>query len=297
MRRFLPWNAILRGLAVAVISAATAPAAEATAPGPLPRVASHGLCADQMALMLADRNQIVAVSDQATGPLSHFAKRADGVPVTWGSAEEIIASGAQVFLTSDKVDLYTAKALAQMNITVLRLPLANSWAEVEDLTRTVASALGQPRRGEDILADMHRRLKKLAENPALGEKRPRVVYYRPDGGGAGRGTFVDIAIEAAGFVNMQHEAGINGWRGVPIEQVVLNPPDAFIASYFDTDRRNASFLRRNPVLWSTARVRPTIDVPGKYWNCGTPLLVLAAETMARQRKRLFPTVSSGESRP
>ena len=277
-------------VAVLLVTAAVAPATAA-----VPRVASYGLCADQMALMLADRDQIVAVSDQATGPLSHYAARAKGLPVTRGSAEEIIASGAQVFLTSDNLNPYTAKALAQTNITVLTMPLANSWADVEDLTRSVARALQQSRRGEAILADMHRRLERLArDKPAT---LPRVVYYRPDGGGAGRGTFVDIAIEAAGFANLQREIGIDGWRGVPLEKVVLSPPDAFITSYFDTNRRNANFLRRNPVLWGTARLRPTIDVPGKYWNCGTPLLVLAAETMANERKRLFPATPAREARP
>lgn len=287
MTRTCPWRS---ALATVLITAAAAPATAAA-----PRVASYGLCADQMALMLADRAQIAAVSDQATSPLSHYADRAKGLPVTRGSAEEIIASGAQVFLTSDNLNPYTAKALAQTNITVLTLPLANSWADVEDLTRSVARTLQQSRRGEAILADMHRRLERLArDKPAT---LPRVVYYRPDGGGAGRGTFVDIAIEAAGFANMQREIGIDGWRGVPLEKVVLSPPDAFITSYFDTNRRNANFLRRNPVLWGTARQRPTIDVPGKYWNCGTPLLVLAAETMANERKRLFPATPAREARP
>ena len=287
MTRTRPWR---RALAAVLMTAAVAPATAAA-----PRVASYGLCADQMALMLADRAQIAAVSDQATSPLSHYADRAKGLPVTRGAAEEIIASGAQVFLTSDNLNPYTAKALAQTNITVLTLPLANSWAEVADLTRTVASALEQLRRGDAILADMHQRLARLAQETSSA--RPRVVYYRPDSGGAGRGTFVDIAIEAAGFANLQREIGIDGWRGVPLEQVVLSPPDAFIVSYFDTNRRNANFLRRNPVLWGTARQRPTIDVPGKYWNCGAPLLVLAAETMANERKRLFPATPAREARP
>lgn len=287
MTRTRPWR---RALAAMLMAIAVAPATAVP-----PRVASYGLCADQMALMLADRSQIAAVSDQATSPLSHYADRARGLPVTRGSAEEIIASGAQVFLTSDRINPWTTKALAQTNITVINLPLVNSWAEVEDLTRSVADALHQTRRGEAILADMHRRLEQLArEKPA---PLPRVVYYRPDGGGAGRGTFVDIAIEAAGFANMQRALGVDGWRGVPIETVVLNPPDAFITSYFGTNRRNANFLRRNPVLWGTARLRPTIDVPGKYWNCGTPLLVLAAETMARERKRLFSASPAKEARP
>src|SRR5690606_35208194 len=98
MTRTRPWR---RALAAVLMTAAVAPATAAA-----PRVASYGLCADQMALMLADRAQIAAVSDQATSPLSHYADRAKGLPVTRGSAEEIIASGAQVFLTSDNLNPY-----------------------------------------------------------------------------------------------------------------------------------------------------------------------------------------------
>lgn len=249
-----------------------------------PRVASAGLCADQMVLMLADRGQIASVSEQASGPLSVYANRAEGLPINRGAAEEIIASRTQVYLYSDKMDQRTAAALKGFGVKTIQVPFANTWDEVDAMTRLIADAIGQKARGEAILAHMHQRL----ERARVSEPRtqwPTIVYYRPDGGGAGAGTFVAASLSAAGFRNVQEEWGPPLWSGVPIERLVRQPPDAYAVSYFDTSRNAASVLRRNPVLWGHARTRPVINVPGKYWNCGSPLLIHAVEQLSVERSR------------
>lgn len=266
------------GLMVAV--AAVPIAAQAAGP----RVASFGLCADQMLMLLGDRTQIASVSDQAAGPLSQYATRARGLPVNRGSAEEILASGATILLTSSTVEKRSADALAKFGITVVELPFANSWDDVEAMTRLTALAIGQRARGETVIADMRRRLARVAPSEPRSAW-PTVIYYRPDGGGAGAGTFVDASLVAAGWRNLQVDWGPPLWSGVPAERVVLNPPDAFAVSYFDTSSNASSVLRRNPVLWGRARNRPLLNIPGKYWNCGSPLLIEAVELLAAERAK------------
>lgn len=263
------------------------PAAAGAAP--LPRVASFGLCADEMLLLLGDPQQIASVSAQADGPLSVFADRARGLPRNRGSAEEVIASGARVLLFSDDdvIDKRAIAALTGFGVKVVRVAFATHWGEIDRMTREVAAALGRSVRGEAVIADMHRRLARVAPHEPKAHW-PTVVYYRPDGGGAGIGTFVDVALEAAGLRNLQVEWGPPGWGGVPVERVVRHPPDMFAVSFFDTSTDSSSVLRRNPVLWGAARARPVLNVPGKFWSCGSPLLVDAVETLARQRAALHP---------
>ena len=67
---------------------------------------------------------------------------------------------------------------------------------------------------------------------------------------------------------------------MPVERTVMAQPDFFAVSYFDSLQNGLTALKRNPVLWGAARHRPVIDVPGKYWNCGSPLLVDAVEKLA-----------------
>lgn len=275
MRRGWAW------LAPAALFAAPAAAA------PLPRAASFGLCADQMLLMLGDRSQIASVSSQAAGPLSFYAQRARAYPANRGTAEEIIASRAKILLVSDAMDQRSASALAGFGVTVVQVPLVNEWSEVEQMTRDVARALGRQSRGDAVIADMRARLARVRPPEPRGAW-PTVVYYRPDGGGAGAGSFVDASLSAAGFRNLQREWGPPLWGGVPVERVVRTPPDLFAVSYFDTGLQGSAILRRNPVLWGKARTRPVLNVHGKYWNCGSPLLVEAVEQLAAERRRLFP---------
>lgn len=275
---------MIRCLCLLALLLLAVPLSAATAA--LPRVASLGLCADQMLLILAEPGQIASVSVQATGPLSVYADRARAFPVNRGSAEEVIASGATMVLYSDAMNKRSADALASFGIKAVSVPFANSWAEVDAMTRLIARALGREKRGEAVIADMHRRLARVRPSEPASEW-PTVIYYRPDGGGAGAGTFVNSSLQAAGFRNLQTEWGPPLWSGVPVERVVREPPDLFAVSYFDTNNNAASVLRRNPVLWGHARTRHVLTVPGKYWNCGSPLLVEAVELLARERVRLM----------
>ena len=158
--------------------------ASAVSPNP-PRVVSFGLCADQMVLMLARRERIASVSRDATGSLSVFADRARGLPTNRGTAEEVLASGATLLVTSNAVDRRSAEALAKFGVKVVEMPFANDFAEVETMTRTIASAMGEGARGDEIIADMHRRLARVRPRTPRSTW-PTVVYYRPDGGGGGR---------------------------------------------------------------------------------------------------------------
>lgn len=253
-----------------------------------PKAASFGLCADQMLMMLADPRQIASLSAQATGPLSAYASEAKAYPANRGSAEEVIASGAKLLLQSDAVSQQSAATLRSFGVKVVSVPFANSWAEVDAMVRHIARELGQVPRGEAVIANMHQRLAAMRPTEPASHW-PRIIYYRPDGGGAGTGTFVDISLKAAGFRNVQAEWSPPLWSGIPAERVVRQPPDAFAVSYFDTNNNGASVLRRNPVLWGQARSRPVIAVAGKYWNCGSPLLVDAVEMLAKERQKLMPS--------
>src|SRR5262245_61854111 len=55
------------------------------------RIVSTNVCADQLALALADRAHVISVSSLATQPqISNFVEVAKGIPVNHARAEEII---------------------------------------------------------------------------------------------------------------------------------------------------------------------------------------------------------------
>ena len=250
-----------------------------------PRAASTTLCGDQYLLTLAEPAQIVSLSWQATGPLSHYADRARGYPTNRGSAEELVAAGAEVVILSHGVDPQTRRVLDAFEITHVEVESVAGFDGVARNVRRVAAALGRPAAGEAAIAAMRARLDALR-----GEARgpdPLVAYFRPDGGGAAADTFVDAALRAAGYRNLQRELGQRGWSRLPAEALVRHPPDGFVVSFFDTTAASVSTrLRRNPILDAAMARGTVIAVPGRYWLCAHPLLVDAAELLARERARL-----------
>jgi iron complex transport system substrate-binding protein len=271
------WGALIAGALLTVPARALAP----------PRVASVELCADQYVMMLADRSQIATVSHQATGPLAYYAEQARGLRRNFADLETLIAADADLVIMDEGTDTSLRRALQRLNISMVMLRMGATFEDVEANIRMVAAALHQSARGESVIADMRRRRARLEANLPPVERRPIALYYRPDGGGAGADTFVDTAMSLGGFRNLQAMSGQVGWRGLNLEDAAMTPPQAYLVSFFDTNRNSLSAGEgRNPVL-RRARA-PVINVPGKYWICASPSIIDASEFMAQARLEHFP---------
>ncbi|MGK2740474.1 ABC transporter substrate-binding protein [Tepidicaulis sp. LMO-SS28] len=250
----------------------------------LPRAASVSVCADQFLLMLADKAQITSLSWQVDSPISFYAEEAKGLPQNKGSAEELLLQDAELVVMNQGSGTALKAALRRFGVEVFELPLSTRFEEVEETVLKLSAALGRPGRGKALVAEMRARL--AAVKSAVREKGPLTLYYRAGGGGAGADTFVHAVMEAAGLRNMQAEIGHQGWRSLPLEHAVLDPPQAFVTSFFDSPFASVrSAFRFNPVFRELAEGRPLYEVPGKFWPCSSPLLVDAAETLAAQRRK------------
>lgn len=257
-----------------------------TAAAELPRVASASICGDQFLLALADRKQIVSVSIEADGPLSRYAERAGGLHKNRKSAEELLGAGADVVLMDPRGEPKLFEMLEHVGIRVIRMPLSDSFADIEATVMEVSAAIGQPARGREMVDDMRGRVAALEASRPSGP-RPRFAYFRPDGGSAGSGTFVNTAMDAAGFDNLQASRGQSGWGTLPVEILVQDPPDGLIVSFFDTSKASLkrAFITQ-PYLKRLMAEKPVIGVPGKLWPCASPMVVEAAELLAAERARL-----------
>ena len=258
------------------------PAALPAAADPLPRVASTSLCADQFVLGLATPEQIVSVSWQATGPLSLYADRAEGYPQNRGEAEELLYLDADIVLLDSWRARETGALLERFGVTVVEIPPVNSFEEIRTLTLAVADSIGRPEAGRAAVTEMDAVLA-AAEQAAVGEP-PLAAYYRPGGGSAGSGTFVDAALNAAGLRNLKAEIGEPGWGPLSLEAVVTRQPDLFVISFFDTAYVGRSItFSRHPLLAEMMAETPVVTVPGRAWVCGGWFLADAVDTIVGQR--------------
>lgn len=266
-------------LIAAGLAALPAVGAGEAPPAPLPSVASTNLCADLLLLRLAAPGQVRSVSRQAQDPaVSPLAAQVADLPGNRGGVEELL------YLRPDLALVYLgwgarrhAGLLATAGVELVPLPYPTGIDDALTTLRDTAARIGRPQTGAALAADAKRRIAALAASP-----RPyRALYLRPNGGTAGTGTYVDDLLRLLGLRNVAAEEGIAGWGNLPLERLVLDPPDLFLLGYFDDARPvPASAYARHPRLRALFARTPAITLPGSAWGCGGLDLIDAAEAVA-----------------
>lgn len=266
--------------------AALLPIAVGASPPPPPpsspphRIVSLYLCADQYLLALADPGQIVALSRFARDPvMSAGAARAATVPITGGSAEEVLTLRPDLLLTSSG---RAPAVLARMNdrsVPTLKLKTAQSYAEIQARIREVAAAVGHPDRGEAMIARMDARLARISHSAGRGRV---AAYYQRRGYLTGGGTLVDELMQRVGLRNLATRIGRPALSRLSLEQIVRARPD-FLLVESSTDRvtDQGTEMLHHPALSGIARLR----LPQAWTVCGSADYVSAAESLARQLER------------
>ena len=250
------------------------------------RIVSMNLCADELVLRLADRQQIAAVTWLAQDPRgSTVAAEAEGIPQTRGLSEEIIALEPDLVIAGAFTTRQTVARLKRVGFTPMELGLPNDFAAVRGQIRTVADAVGHPERGEAMIADLN---DKLTAVPAVEERRPlRALVMRPNAFTVAPGTLGDAIIRAAGLVNVAAEIGRDRSGQVPLEAAVLADADLVVLD--DAGRGTPSLadaLLHHPILARLRREGRTISIPNRLWTCPGPQIaevvaLLAAAARAR----------------
>ncbi|UTW55928.1 ABC transporter substrate-binding protein [Kordiimonas sp. SCSIO 12610] len=253
------------------------------------KTVSTDYCADQFVLALADKSQIKAVSKEALDAHSFHRDRARYVPTFGGSAEEILMQESDTVVWSWRGGANVNKLFARTGTTAVQVDYALSADDVFRNVSKIAGALGKVAEGEVMITDYKARLLTLKGMP---KTKLKAVYVTQGGFTAGLGTFVDNVIKLSGFDTVADEMKINSWQPVPLEALVLNPPDVIIGSFFDltTSAKSQWGLTRHPLLNKMMQEIPTILVPSKYLSCNGFFFVDGAEYIREEASKLglFP---------
>jgi len=253
------------------------------------RVVSLNLCTDQLVALLLPPERIAALSFLSRDPeLSYVADRAQGLPVVRNSAEEILALAPDLVLTGAHTAQSTAALLKARGIPVLEVEMADDFDEVRHQLRQVASALGVPERGAELLAEMDRRLAGAAPTGPAQDRRLRALNLAPGGFTAGAGTQFDAVLRAAGFLNDAAARGLTGYGFLALETVAAHPPDLLIANTEPKEHPSlADRLLKHPVLDRILPAGARVRIPGSLWTCAGPFMAEAVTRLADIRARLL----------
>jgi iron complex transport system substrate-binding protein len=244
-----------------------------------PRVFSLDQCADQFVLALSPRPAIVGLSPRVGDADSYLRGLSAGLPRRRASPEAILVARPDVVVRYWGGDPDLVRQIERRGARVVQIDEATDFAGVRANVRRVAAALEQAPRGEALIARMDAQLRS-------GSGRPRgsALYMTPGGVTAGPGTLIDAMLTAAGYRNL---AAAPGYRTVPIEQLVLNPPDAFVLGFFD----NAYLARQhwaaggNRLLQKLIRERTVSSLDGAVLGCPAWFAGDAVQALATARAR------------
>ncbi|MDE2043115.1 MAG: ABC transporter substrate-binding protein [Alphaproteobacteria bacterium] len=199
-------------------------ACQGAPPIPPHKIVSDNPCIDAILHDVAAPEQIGAISAYSRDPA------ASSVPLIWArryptvssTAEEIIAARPSLYITSAPIRPETQAVVTAAEIKTLALPVPNSIAESIMQVREVAHAIGRDAAGEALVA----RINAAARAPGTS---PRALIYQSGGLMLGTGTLADDELRAAGMRNAARDYSDKPWDVVPLEMLILRPPDIVLA--------------------------------------------------------------------
>jgi len=245
------------------------------------RVVSLNLCADELALRLADPGVVRSVTWIAQDPRNaNLAGQARQLPANDGHAEEALAFHPDLVLTGPFADPAAAALLERLGTPVVEVGQPRAFDGVRREIRRVAAALGEPQRGEHLIGDMDARLARVVVDASA--PRPKALVLQPNGFTVGAGSLVDAVLARAGLDNLAADRlDLAADAQVPLELVASLEPDVLILDR--SEERLPSLAEAtldHPAIQALAGRMTVVSLPARLWTCGGPEIVEAVERLA-----------------
>jgi iron complex transport system substrate-binding protein len=279
---------LLLAIIGAALRAPPVPAAEPPRAGGVAqpsRIVSLDLCTDQLLVELVERGRIAAVTHLlGDASVSAIPDKARGIAITHGAAEDVLRYDPDLVLAGPFGVSATVDLLRRLGRNVVVVLQPQDLDGVRFSVRAVAGAVGEVAKGESLVADFDRRLSGLA---APAGPPATAVIYQIGGTVSGPGSLADAALAAAGFRNMSAAYRLTRGGQVPLESLVAKPPDLLVlASNTDEYRTALADNLRHPIIRLLRQRGASLELPWRYWLCGTPHVADAIELLARARAGL-----------
>ncbi len=246
------------------------------------RVLSLNPCLDVILVHVADRDQIAALSHYARDPdTSTIAEIARTYPVTFESAEEVMAFAPQMVLASRHSALATLNILRRVEIQTELfdepLTIAESIAQV----RRVAELVGHRERGEELVARIEAAIATVT--PLDNASPVPAAIFQRNGFSPGTGTLLDELLGRAGFINVAARYGAT-WGNIPLEELIAGPPAVLLAGEIRPNMPTwADRVLRHPALRRLEGRMTRATFPDRLLYCSGPVLIEAAAALGEAR--------------
>jgi iron complex transport system substrate-binding protein len=252
------------------------------AAGPVPkRVVSLNLCADQLVLALADRDQIASLSFLVRDrSLSFLVDQAAGLPVNDGRGEAILFSGADLVLADYFGERNRTALLQRQGLEVVPVPPWQSLAQGRQQIRALASRLGHPERGEALVAEIDAALERAKD---IVPGRRSILAFERRGWVPGAQSLFGEILRYMGFTLHQEALGLREGGIARLETIVAWPPDYMLMDE-EAGRTmdNGSALLVHPALAASIPRERRLILANQLSICGGPSTAAAIDALTEE---------------
>jgi iron complex transport system substrate-binding protein len=238
------------------------------------RVVSMNPCADAVLAAVAAPSQIAGLSHWSRDPAasSMAVAVARRYPRHFGTAEEVLALKPDLVIAGAHTPAATRTAFRRLGVPVLTVGVPGSVAASLAEVRAIAAAVGRPAAGEALVQAIERAI------PAHAPP-PRTAILRTQAGVVpGDGTLAAELMARAGLANAAPALGLAPWDVLPVERLLLDPPDVLLAE----PRAQLHQALRRLAAQPGGRMQ-VAPFSMRLLNCGGPSIVPAVAAMARAR--------------
>jgi iron complex transport system substrate-binding protein len=248
------------------------------------RIVSMGLCADQLLLMMVDRERIASVTYAASQTeSSYMAAAVNDIPLNHTGAEEIISFKPDLVVGSTYAAQDTAHLLSELGYNVKLSTPPRTLTQVRELILEFGEWTGSQQKARQLVADMDARLQDIHKRYDHKPQRT-IMVYSPNGYTIGNDTLENEIFKEAGYRNLSAEMGVHGFQTISMEQLVATQPDFLqIDNYIYNQNSLASSYINHPVLKDVVSAEKRLYIPTTLRDCAGPMVVDAIEYLASRR--------------
>lgn len=241
---------------------------------------SFNLCADQLVVALADSEQVVGLSPYASDPkISAVADKAHAFRQLPLQAEALVPHQPDLVLVGAWDRPLTQRMLRSLGFRVVGVDVVSDLNAAREQIHEVAALIGQPRRGETLIAEIDAAQRRLAA--AHRPSSSSALLVGNSGYTAGPQSLAAALLTAAGL-SPPHGApqGYGGY--VPLEKLIELRPDYLVTASMVTepDAQGAVYLT-HPALRELYPPQRRIVLPARFTLCAGPSLVPAFDYLTQ----------------
>ncbi|MFT4090661.1 MAG: ABC transporter substrate-binding protein [Asticcacaulis sp.] len=241
------------------------------------KVVSLDMCADQYALGLLPRENLLGVSVRSRHGDSYFREKAVAVPQRRLSLETLLMLKPDAVVRTWGGDLKLLSGLEARGIKIIQINEVSDFSQAGSEVTRIAALMGVPEAGTKQAALMQ---KAVAGKSAVGKGR-QVLYYTPSAWSAGSDTWVGEIFKTLGFRMASEQSG---YHYLSPEVFLRQTADIYALGFYDDAYAMRRVPGRHPLVRKKLEAGHRITVPSAVLACPAWYSAFELEAMGQKLK-------------